>query len=150
MEGRKMKKVVLISCSKEKEPGKHRAEDLYIGSLYKKGLAYAKHVLKPDMIFILSDKYNLLELSREISYHEGNFKTQPAAERKKWAQKVLASLKEKTDMEKDEFTILAGEKYFHYLIPALKKYKTPLHKIGGIGSQLHWLKEELAKRGIKV
>ncbi|MGI5076822.1 DUF6884 domain-containing protein [Treponema maltophilum] len=145
-----MKKIVLISCSKEKDPAKRIAEDLYISPLYKKELAYAKHVLKPDMIFILSDKYNLLELSREISYHEGNFKTQPAAERKKWAQKVLASLKEKTDIEKDEFTILAGEKYFHYLIPALKKYKTPLHKIGGIGSQLHWLKEELTKRGIKV
>ena len=145
-----MKKIVLISCSKEKEPGKRRAEDLYIGSLYKKELAYAKHVLKPDMIFILSDKYHLLELSTEVSDYKGMFKQQPAAERKKWAQKVLASLKEKTDMEKDEFTILAGEKYFHYLIPALKKYKTPLHEKGRIGEQEHWLKEELAKRGIKV
>ncbi|MBM7023462.1 DUF6884 domain-containing protein [Treponema sp. Marseille-Q4523] len=145
-----MKKIVLISCSKEKEPGKHRAEDLYIGSLYKKELAYAKHVIKPDMIFILSDKYHLLELSTEVSDYKGMFKQQPAAERKKWAQKVLASLKEKTDMEKDEFTILAGEKYFHYLIPALKKYKTPLHEKGRIGEQEHWLKEELAKRGIKV
>ena len=53
-------------------------------------------------------------------------------------------------MEKDEFTILAGEKYFHYLIPALKKYKTPLHEKGRIGEQEHWLKEELAKRGIKA
>jgi len=145
-----MKKIVLISCSKSKQQGKHRAEELYTGSLYKKELAYAKHVLKPDMIFILSDKYHLLELSREIPYHEGDFKTQPAAERKKWAQKVLASLKEKTDIEKDEFIILAGEKYFHYLTPALKKYKTPLHEIGGIGDQLHFLDEELAKHGIKA
>ena len=145
-----MKKVVLISCSKEIDPAKHIAEDLYISPLYKKELAYAKHVLKPDMIFILSDKYHLLELSTEVSDYKGMFKQQPAAERKKWAQKVLASLKEKTDMEKDEFTILAGEKYFHYLIPALKKYKTPLHEKGRIGEQEHWLKEELAKRGIKA
>lgn len=145
-----MKKIVLISCSKEKDPGKHRAEDLYISPLYKKELAYAKHIIKPDMIFILSDKYHLLELSTEVSCYEGNFKKQPAAERKKWAQKVLASLKEKTDIEKDEFIILAGEKYFHYLITELKKYKTPLHKLGGIGSQSKWLNEELAKRGIKA
>ena len=145
-----MKKIVLISCSKEKEPGKHRAEDLYIGSLYKKELAYAKHVIKPDMIFILSDKYHLLELSTEVSDYKGMFKQQPAAERKKWAQKVLASLKEKTDIEKDEFIILAGEKYFHYLIPALKNCSTPLHEKGPIGEQEHWLEEELAKRGINA
>ena len=145
-----MKKIVLISCSKEKDPTKRIAEDLYISPLYKKELAYAKHVLKPDMIFILSDKYYLLELPAEVAWYEVDLKEQTPDEQKAWAQKVLASLKEKTDIEKDEFTILAGEKYFHYLIPALKKYKTPLHKIGGIGSQLHWLKEELAKRGIKV
>ena len=34
-----MKKIVLISCSKEKEPGKHRAKDLYISPLYKEELA---------------------------------------------------------------------------------------------------------------
>ena len=84
-----MKKIVLISCSKEKDPTKRIAEDLYISPLYKKELAYAKHVLKPDMIFILSDKYHLLELSTEVSDYKGMFKQQPAAERKLHGMKLI-------------------------------------------------------------
>ena len=145
-----MKKIVLISCSKEKDPAKRIAEDLYISPLYKKELAYAKHVLKPDMIFILSDKYHLLELPAEVAWYEVDLKEQTPDEQKAWAQKVLASLKEKTDIEKDEFIILAGETHFRYLKPALKNCSTPLHEKGRIGEQEHWLKEELAKRGIKV
>ena len=34
-----MKKIVLISCSKEKDPAKRIAEDLYISPLYKEELA---------------------------------------------------------------------------------------------------------------
>lgn len=67
----------------------------------------------------------------------------PAADRKKWAQEVLEALKQKTDIDKDEFIILAGKKHFEYVKPALKKCKTPLTELGGIGKQLHWLNQML-------
>ena len=59
---------------------------------------------------------------------------------KKWADKVLEILKKQTDLERDEFVFLAGEKYRKYLIPEIKNYKIPLQGLG-IGKQLKFLKE---------
>ena len=60
-----MKKIVLISCASKKAPFKAKAEALYVSPLFVLNLRYAKS-LKPDSIFILSAKYGLLDLDKEI------------------------------------------------------------------------------------
>ena len=53
-----MKKIVLISCGKDKCNQRAKARDMYKGSLFKKSLRYAQK-LNPDQIFILSAKHGL-------------------------------------------------------------------------------------------
>jgi len=59
---------------------------------------------------------------------------------KEWSKKVLRELKEISNLEKDEFIFLAGERYRKFLIPSIKNYKIPLEGLG-IGKQLKFLKE---------
>lgn len=48
-------KVVLISCVKKKLPGRARVQDLYVSTLFRSNLEFARS-LKPDAIYILKTK----------------------------------------------------------------------------------------------
>jgi len=137
----KMKTIVLISCVKQKQNRKCKAEDLYISSFFKKNLAYAKS-LNPDKIFILSAKYGLLPLTIEIDTYDltlNNFKTK---ELKEWAESTLNQLRQKADLDKDKFIFLTGERYRKYLLPSIKNYEMPLKGLP-IGKQLQFLTNKI-------
>jgi hypothetical protein len=133
-------RIVLISCASKKLPGKAKARDLYSSSLFKLNLKYAQS-LNPDKIFILSAKYGLLSIDEEIEPYNQTLNTMPDEGIKQWASRVIEQLISVSDLEKDEFTFLAGEKYRKYLIPKIKNYKIPLKGLG-IGRQLKYLKEK--------
>jgi len=61
-----MADIALISCGSKKLDKKAQAQDMFISPLFKKSLEYAKKVLKPDGIYILSAKYGLLGLKTDI------------------------------------------------------------------------------------
>ncbi|MGH7990821.1 MAG: DUF6884 domain-containing protein, partial [Limisphaerales bacterium] len=82
-----MKRIVLISCVKKKLPHKAKAELLYISPLFKGYLRYARS-LKPDGIFVLSAKYELLELEREIEPYNSTLKNMSVVQVRAWADKV--------------------------------------------------------------
>lgn len=134
-----MKKIVLISCVSQKLPCRAKAKDLYTSTLFKYNIKYAVS-LNPDMIFILSAKYGLLELDDEIDTYDETLNTKSIKEIKTWADKLLNALRSKTNLEKDEFIFLAGEKYRKYLSPEIKNYKIPMERLS-IGRQLSFLKE---------
>jgi len=136
-----LKRVILISCSSKKLKHKSKAEDLYVSTLFKLSLAYAKK-LQPHKIFILSAKYGLLELGRRIEPYNQTLNKMPAKEIRKWAEKVIKSLSQKADPSRDEFIFLAGEKYRKYLIGHIVHCKVPLLGLG-IGNQLKYLKSEI-------
>ena len=136
-----MKRIVLISCVKTKLPHKVKAKDLYISPLFKGYLAYAIKQ-KPDMIFILSAKYGLLDLDAEIEPYEYTLKGKPEKLKKEWAHKVLRQLSERADIRKDHFIILAGNDYRTHLIPSLFSYEVPLEGVPFF-TQLKLLKELL-------
>ena len=136
----KMGKIILISCASKKLQEKARAENLYISSLFKLNLEYAKS-LKPDKIFILSAKYGLLDLEEEIEPYNLTLNNMKDDEIKIWAEKVLEKLKKRADLNSDEIIFLAGEKYRKYLIPEIKNFQIPLKGLG-IGKQLKFLKEK--------
>ena len=133
-----MKKIFLISCASQKLESKETAEKLYISTLFKLNLKYAKK-FDPDHIFILSAKHGLLSLKTKIEYYNFTLNNMKVSERKIWSDKVLKQLIKKFDLDKDLFVFLAGENYRKYLINNIKNYQIPLKGLG-IGKQLQKLK----------
>jgi hypothetical protein len=138
-----MKKIVLVSCVKTKLPYKAKAQDLYDSSLFKFSLAYARS-LKPDKIYILSAKHELLDLNKEIDPYEKTLNKMPANKIKEWAARVIEQLREKANLHEDEFIFLAAEKYRKYLLPYISNYRIPMEGLS-FGRQLNFLKRKLSK-----
>lgn len=133
-----MKKIVLISCASKKKAVKSRARELYDSPLFKFNLQYAQK-LDPDAIFILSAKYGLVALDEKIEPYDITLNDMKAAERKEWASKVINQLQTHADLSGDQFVILAGKRYWQYLLPRLMSYEIPLKGLP-IGKQLQYLK----------
>jgi cytoplasmic iron level regulating protein YaaA (DUF328/UPF0246 family) len=100
-----MKRIILISCVKDKLKTPARAKDLYTSDLFKKSYRYAQ-LLNPDNIFIISAKYGLLEPEQIIEPYDETLKNKSLDEIKKWSIDVIARLKEKANLNKDEIIIL--------------------------------------------
>ena len=132
------KKIVLISCASKKRPVRSQAKDLYISTLFELNLKYAKS-LNPDVIYILSAKYELLNLETEIEPYNLTLNNMTQSEIKEWALRVINQLNEKTDLTNDHFIFLAGNNYRKYLVSSLKSYEVPLEGLP-IGKQLQYLK----------
>ena len=131
--------VVLISCVAKKKDSKSSAKDLYISPLFRSAYQYAKKI-KADKIFILSAKYGLLEVDDIVEPYDETLNTKKAREVQCWADGVIVALSQKTNLNEDEFTILAGERYRKHLIKHLRKYSIPLEGLS-IGKQLSFYKE---------
>jgi len=136
-----MKKIILISCASKKLAYKSKAEYLYVSTLFRLSLAYAKK-LKPDKIFILSAKYGLLNLNNEIAPYNETLNNKSTSDVKIWAKKVVIELEKIANLENDQFTFFAGNKYREYILPYIRYYKIPLKGLR-IGEQLKFLKNKL-------
>lgn len=135
------KKIVLISCASKKLAYKSKAKDLYISTLFRFSLAYAKK-LKPDKVFILSAKYGLLNLNDEIATYNETLNNKPVSDIKIWAEKVVFKLGKIANLQNDIFIFFAGKKYREFILPHIKYYKIPLKGLR-IGEQLRFLKNKL-------
>ena len=136
-----MAKIGLISCASKKKSEKSKAKDLYISTLFKYNLKYMK-TLNPDKTFILSAKYGLLELEKEIEPYNKTLNKMSSKEIKLWSDLVISQLKKESNLNTDEFIFLAGEKYRKFLIPNMKNFIVPLKGLS-IGKQLKELKRRL-------
>lgn len=136
-----MKTIVLISCVKKKLDTKSKAKDLYISSFFKKSLAYAQS-LKPDSVYILSAKYGLLDLNKEIDTYDLTLNSFNKEDLIFWSKNTLNQLRDVADLENDKFIFLAGENYRKYLVSEIKNYETPMMGLG-IGKQLEFLKNKI-------
>lgn len=133
-------KIILISCVSKKLSRQAKAKDLYISPLFKYALKYAR-LFKPHQMFILSAEYGLLNLNKRIKTYNKTLNTMPLEEIKEWAEDVITQLGRKTNLKKDEFIFLAGEKYRRYLIPHITNFRVPLKGLS-IGRQLQFLKRK--------
>ncbi len=135
-----MKRIVLISCVSKKKSTKSKAKDLYVSPLFKNSLAYA-YALKPDKIFILSALHHLLDLETEIEPYNVTLSNIPKARRREglivlsptekieWGKKVVEMLSERTDLQNDQFIILAGQEYIKPIKPYIKNIDDRLHRL---------------------
>lgn len=136
-----MAKIVFISCVKSKCSHPTRAEALYLGALFTKALRYARS-LSPDHIYILSAEHGVLELDAIVAPYEKTLITMRLFERRAWAEKVIAQLRSKVDLQNDEFVFLAGKHYRDGLTAHLVHYSVPMEGLR-IGEQLGWLAERV-------
>ncbi len=136
-----MKTISLIACCSKKLQGIYPAEQLYQSDLFKKSFAYAKK-LKPTAIYILSAKYGLVELNQELETYNVTLNDCSATDNKNWAQSVLKSLSEKTDLKNDKFIYLAGNNYRKNLLKHTPNNEIPMNGLK-IGEQLQWLSNNL-------
>lgn len=143
-----MEKIILISCTANKEENKCKAEKMYYKSeQFRLSLEYAK-LLQPnkDKIFILSALYELLNLDDEIEKYNVTLCRVPKEKKEKtgvrvlttkekiiWTKEVLRKLREKTNLDEDQFIILAPKCYWENLIykekkneEGIKNYELPL------------------------
>ncbi len=134
-------KIVLIACASRKRATRARAAELYTSARFKYSLQYARK-LNPDVIFILSAKHGLLTLDDEIEPYDVTLNKMRANERKAWAKEVVEQLEVHADLQHQHFIILAGERYFQYLLPHLTSYEVPLKGLR-IGEQLQYLKKQV-------
>lgn len=142
-------KIALISCvSKKLKLTKGEfvpAKDLYTSSLFKMAYAYAEN-LGVDRVYILSAKHGLLAPTDRIEWYNETLLNKSAKERREWSDNVLNALKEKGyDLSKDTFYLLAGKKYYQYLLGEgkMEMYELPYKGLKGIGYILSFLKSEL-------
>lgn len=109
-------KLALISCGKAKRQGTHKAQDLYIGSYFKKTLSYAKK--QCDEVYILSAKYGLLTLDQIVTSYELKITQMSKKQRNLWGVGVAKQLRAKYIHQEDIY-IYAGRAYYEPLLPFL-------------------------------
>ena len=145
-----MKRIILIACVSRKGNRKMKAKDLYEGTLFKSSLTYA-YKQKPDKIFILSAKHNLLDLDKVIEPYNVTLSNVPkhkrkgvtilnSLQKKHWGEKVIKQLSEQTDLKNDTFIVLAGQNYIKPISKSIAHLNDPLKGLG-IGKRLKFLKE---------
>ncbi len=132
--------IVLVSCVKSKRRDPARAVDLYVSDWFRSAMAFARS-LDPDLIFILSAKHGLVGLDEHIEPYEVTLNRMGVRERKGWAAQVLEQLREHADLDGDQFTILAGQRYREFLLPSLRNVCVPMEGLRQ-GEQLRFLKEQ--------
>ena len=135
-------RVALISCSSQKSPGRHAAQDLYCSPLFKKSLAWARRNARH--VFILSALHGLVELEQQLDCYD-----QPLGgsgeERRRWALDVSNALERRFPAPVDvEVTILAGGHYADALVlPRGWRVTEPLRGLQ-VGERLAWFNREAA------
>lgn len=135
-----MAKIALIGCTSRKQDYSCPAIEMYTKSNYfNLKLDYCKKI-NVDKIFILSAKYGLLESEAIIEPYNIHLKETSKDYRLKWSENLLTDLKEKTDLENDEFIILAGNDYMKYLLEHIPNNYNPVKGLG-IGRQMKFFKE---------
>ena len=137
-----MKKIVLISCGKEKLGQRAEASKMYTGGLFTKSLKYAEKKLNPNKLFILSAKYGLLKPYEMIEPYDITLNNMRVAEKRLWADKVLQQLRTQTNLNGDYFVFLAGKNYRDLLISHIMHYCVPMEGLP-IGKQLAWLNRQV-------
>jgi len=136
-----MKIIILISCCGPKLKDRSRAKDIYISPRFKYSLQCAKK-LRPDMIFILSSKYGLLNMYKEIDPYDETLNNKSIDYIINWSSLVVKELSKVVDLQNDMFIFFAGERYRKYILPYINHYRIPLKGMR-IGQQLKFMKEHL-------
>jgi hypothetical protein len=142
-----MSRIVLLSCTKSKLDKKSPAYQLYSPSpMFQKTLEYGKS-LKPDKMFILSAKYHLVPMNKELEPYDLTLKTMKGDEKKSWGQEVLKQMKSSgLNPTQDKFIFLTGSEYMKPLTDYIPDGNIEAPMTGKrMGERLSWLNGQIKK-----
>jgi len=140
-----MARIVLLSCTKSKLDKPSQAQDLYSPSpMFQKTKAYGE-TLKPDKTFILSAKYHLTPMEKELEPYNLTLKDFNKDEKQKWGETVISQMKEKgIDPQRDTFIFLAGSEYIKPLKDHIPEENVENPMEGKrMGERLSWLNSQV-------
>jgi cytoplasmic iron level regulating protein YaaA (DUF328/UPF0246 family) len=133
------RRLFLVSCVKTKRAMPVAAMDLYTSTWFRKARACVEKTGCPWRI--LSAEYGLVHPEEEIGPYEKTLNTMRVAERRTWADRVLAGLEPCLDGV-DTVVLLAGQRYREFLEPALRDQgftvRVPMTGLRQ-GEQLAWI-----------
>lgn len=132
--------IVIIPCGSKKLSRPALAGNLYIGSYHKMCQRYARSLVSPDHIFILSAKYGLLRLSQLIAPYSLTLGEPGAITHLQVRQQALDF-----GILDEDCIAIGGTRYVNLCKMVWKNCKTPLQTNvkGGNGRQLQWMKAQL-------
>lgn len=136
------KNVALVSCSKKKRAGMHRAAELYNSPLFKFSFRFASRSC--DEIWILSAKHGLVHPDKKIKSYNRSLKTVPRQEQRKWARRVAKAVTRHFP-KGTKLEFYCGEVYLRDLISLLNTSFVCIAPLRGLslGKQLQWYKERI-------
>lgn len=133
--------VYLVSCVSQKREEPSPAKDLYVSDWFRKARRYAEASGSPW--FVLSAKYGLVNPNEMVAPYERTLNTMSVADRRQWANRVLAQLDE-TAPGLGRAVFLAGKHYREFLVDQLGSrnvaVSVPMEGLR-IGEQLSWLNQ---------
>ena len=142
-----MANIVLLSCTKSKLDKPAPAKDMYSPSpMFQKTKAYGE-TLKPDKMFILSAKYGLLPMDKQIEPYDLTLKTMKKDEKDKWGAMVKQQMgKVGVNPQSDKFTFLTGSEYMKPLEEFIPEGNIEKPMEGKrMGERLSWLNSQVQK-----
>lgn len=142
-----MANIVLLSCTKSKLDKPAPAKDMYSPSpMFQKTKAYGE-TLKPDKMFILSAKYGLLPMDKQIEPYDLTLKTMKKDEKDKWGEMVKQQMgKVGVNPQSDKFTFLTGSEYMKPLEEFIPEGNIEKPMEGKrMGERLSWLNSQVQK-----
>lgn len=120
-----MARIALISCTSSKKDYACQAKELYSESATFR-LEYELANILAEEIYILSAEYGLVSKDTVLAPYDYTLMHKSKDIKIGWSNKVLNQMRETFSLEEDEFIILAGNDYYEYLLPSIKKYWLPL------------------------
>jgi len=107
------RRIGLVGCVKDKEPGPAPARLLYRSALFRGRWSYVERSC--SSWFILSAKYGLVHPDRLLEWYDRTLKKASSGERRAWSREVLTELARVLgDLEGVVFEIHAGAEYRNY------------------------------------
>lgn len=137
-------RIALIACSKTKQSGKHKAQELYTSLLFRLAWGYVSQHF--DKIFILSAKYGLLDPEKYVKDYDLTLNTMSIDERRNWSARVAKQIRQEVGAD-DELHFFCGKRYREFTAMSFRE-QTCLYPLKGlgIGRQLQWYKNRLQSR----
>ena len=131
--------ICLVSCVASKRSRPAPARELYVSDWFGKARDYAESLGCPW--FILSARYGLVRPGDTIEPYEQTLNTMPVADRRGWAARADAQLREAAPAA-SHAVVLAGTRYREFLAGHLTargiRVEVPMAGLR-IGEQLSWL-----------
>lgn len=143
---RHLNPIVLISCAKGQKQGYGKAKDIYNSPLFKLCLKVAHKLTISQNIFILSTKYELIEIDKCICHYDF---PKPIEGWKQWGENIVNLLKcRQIDLNSHRIISLAGADCNKAIINGFAKM-TPSQNLNNFIEPLKGLRNGLRLHELK-